>query len=183
MKNAKSLTAKKSENAVSDETKVEKKHTKAQDTNPVTVAKKIVVPSKEKVESKRVEKIEKTKRAGIPAPKSIPLAIDDVANPVVAATRNKRALAIALATVEQDPATLAKLIVESGIVCKQAPTAAAAKDPELLNNNEWSGRNYANWAINNVADYTGKFPDKVKLCMKFAKTLRHSLKVAHATVK
>lgn len=148
--------------------KVKKVHKPEADGEETPVVKKHKVIDKEHVEKVKKVKKERKARESVPAPEKLVPSVREVPNPIVENRRLKRAMAVALATLEKDPAKLAKHIRDVGIPFKQVQSREQYKNADLLAKNEWSGMSYAKWALTNGREYRQMNEDKVAVCMKFA---------------
>jgi hypothetical protein len=130
---------------------------------------KKIVKKVSKIDTTKAEeskkKIKKTKemkevKAPMAPPKDSPVRSD---------SKCKRALAIALVRCVKANDNLAEYVVKTGIPYKAS--TMGADSPELLNKGEWSGQNYARWAVTNKNSYYVKNQSKVDAMREYVEGL------------
>ena len=120
-------------------------------------------PDKVKVKNKRKE-VDRT-----PPPTALP-AINGVKNPLLENKRCKRALVIAFATLTDDDDLLKRCVRESGVLNYRGITADKMDTGVIQGTNEVTGNGYAIRTGRAMQDwYPGKYVDKMKEVMPFAK--------------
>lgn len=170
MKKQKKISRPEATTEEAPEVKKVKKIVKAEAAPEKTVSKPKVVDKANVEKVKKIKKERKARESAVAPEKLVPT-VKEIPNPIVENRRLKRALAVALATLVKDPATLAKHIRDVGIPFKQVQSREQYKNPDLLAKNEWSGMSYAKWALVNGKEYRTMNEDKVAVCMKFAEVV------------